>query len=430
MVYDKLGVYSGDDPTIARGSPVHPVRHEITTAIPAEQCATCHFQGGRIGLAFRGIREGGFKSEHTPPNAVPIQETLYGHSPGYYFSDEDSTNEIDETPPDLHYAAGMHCVDCHVGSDVHGTGRIFSSSKQQVDLACEDCHGTVRDSIAADSDGVFSTESGRPLPQLSRASDGSVVLTGRVDGAEHPVTQIAELLADGGGASAEMHAAMSPAEGGWSHTDALTCDTCHTAWAQQCVGCHVTYDLRLDQVDYQTGTTTPGLTQGSRNRFSLSDVLLGTAPDGRVQGVMASQQVQMTVVGASLYGVVEGEILEGEVVEDGQGGTNVLGEFRHRDGLAANNGFAPFFSHTTTAEPRGCEVCHRRDESDAERSRVRGVYGFGTGEFLLDAPGGDEIDGLRFLDENGDPLTTWAHAGTGPLAPDVLTRALDVILEP
>ena len=68
-------------------------------------------------------------------------------------------------------------------------------------------------------------------------------------------------------------------------TDALTCDTCHTAWALQCVGCHVTYDLRLDQVDYQTGTITPGLTQGSRSRFSLIDVLLATGPDGRVQGV-------------------------------------------------------------------------------------------------------------------------------------------------
>ncbi len=428
MVYDKLGTYAGGDPTIPKGSPVHPIRHEITNAIPAEQCATCHFQGGRIGLAFRGIREGGFKGGQTPPNAEPIQDTLYGHSPGYYFTDEDTTNDIDETPPDLHYAAGMHCVDCHVGSDVHGTGRIFSSSKQQVDLSCEDCHGTIRDPIEPDGDGVYRTASGRALPQLSTASDGSVVLRGRVDGADHPVTQVAALLADGGDASTSMHAAMGLDEGGWSHTDSLTCDTCHTSWAQQCIGCHVTFDLRLDQVDYQTGTVSPGLTQGSRSSFSLRDVLLGTGPDGRVQGVVASQQVQMTVVGSSLYGAQDGELLLGEEVPDGEGGTEVLGEFRHRDGLEANNGFAPFFAHTTTREPRGCDTCHRRDDSDEELARVRGVYGFGTGEFMLGAPSADPVDGLQFLAADGTPLTTWVHEGTGPVEPDRLQRALDVIL--
>ena len=429
MVYDQLGIYEGGDPTIPKGSPVHPRLHEITTAIPTEQCATCHFQGGRIGLAFRGIREGGFGSADTPPNAEPIQDTLYGHSPGYYFTDEDTTNDVDETPPDLHYAAGMHCVDCHVGSDVHGTGRLFSTSKQQVDLSCEDCHGTVREAIEPDAEGVFRTESGRPLPQLSQRDDGTVVLTGKVDGAEHPVAQVADILASNG-ASAAMHAAMGTDDGGWSHTDSLTCDSCHTAWSQQCVGCHVTFDLRLDQVDYQTGLSSPGLTRGSRATFSITDVLLGTAPDGRIQNVVASQQVQMSVVGSSAYGSGEGEVLLGEEVSDGEGGTEVLGEFRHRDGLAANNGFAPFFSHTTTASPRGCDTCHRTNDSDEEMARVRGVYGFGTGEFMLAAPSADPVDGLQFLDANGDPLTTWVHEGTGPAAPDVLQRALDVIVEP
>ncbi len=115
-------------------------------------------------------------------------------------------------------------------------------------------------------------------------------------------------------------------------------------------------------------------------------------------------------------------------VPDGEGGTKVIGEFRHRDGLAANNGFAPFFQHTTTREPRGCEVCHRRDDSPEELTRVRGVYGFGTGEFMLDAPGGEPIDGLQFLDADGNMLTTWVHEGTGPVQPDPLQRALDVIL--
>lgn len=424
MVYNEFGTYEGGDPTLARGTPVHPNRHEITKQIPSEQCATCHFQGGRIGLLFRGIREGGFGEAFTPPNATPIQKTLYGHAPGYYFTDEDDTNEIDETPPDLHYEAGMHCADCHVGSDVHGDGRIYSSSKLQVSLRCEDCHGTIDQRAQPDGNGDFYTQTGRLLPQLSQRGDGSVVLTGIVDGAEHVVTQPADLLADGGGGSAAMHEAMARVDG-WSHTDDLTCDTCHTSYNQQCIGCHVSYDLRLDSIDYQTGTVTPGLTRGGRSAYSLDTVLLGTAPDGRAQTVLASQQVQMAVIGSEQFGTGEGEVLLGEDQGDGK----VVGEFRHRDGLEANNGFVPFFQHTTTRTPRTCDTCHRREDTPEETARVRGVYGYGTGEFMLDAPGGEQIDGLQFLADDGTPLTTWVHPGTGPLAQERIQRALDVILD-
>jgi len=224
-----------------------------------------------------------FGEANTPlPNASPIQRTLYGHTPGYYFDDEDVTNDVDETPPDLHYAAGMHCADCHVGSDVHGDGRIYSSAKYQVDIGCEDCHGTVRDPVVPGADGAFFTRSGRPLPQLS-LQGGRVTLTGIVDGAAHPVAQVADLLDDDGDGTPAMRAAMAPDENGWSHTDSLTCDTCHTSYNQQCIGCHVSFDLRLEQVDYQTGERTPGLTRGSRSTYSLDQVLLGQGPDGRVQ---------------------------------------------------------------------------------------------------------------------------------------------------
>lgn len=424
MVYNEFGTYEGGDPTLSKSTPVHPMRHEITTKIPTQQCATCHFQGGRIGLLFQGIREGGFKDAFTPPNATPIQKTLYGHAPGYYFTDEDNTNDIDESPPDLHYEAGMHCADCHVGSDVHGDGNIYSSAKQQVSLRCEDCHGTVDTRAEPDAEGVFHTQSGRPLPQLSSRADGSIILTGVVDGAEHVVAQPSELLADGGSGSAEMHAAMARVDG-WSHTDDLTCDTCHTSYNMQCIGCHVSYDLRLDSVDYQTGQVSPGLTRGGRSAYSLDNVLIGTGPDGRAQSVVASQQVQMAVIGSSKYGASDGEVLIGEDQGDGK----VIGEFRHRDGLAANNGFAPFFQHTTTRTPRTCETCHRRQDTPEETARVRGVYGYGTGEFMIDAPGGEQIDGLQFLAEDGTPLTTWVHDGTGPLATARIQAALSVILE-
>jgi hypothetical protein len=426
FVYDKQGVYLGGDPTIPRGTPVHAKEHVITTAIPAEQCATCHFQGGRIGLLFRGIREGGFGSAQMPPNAETINETLYGHAPGYYVTDEDTTNSIDETPPDAHYAAGMHCSDCHVGRDVHGDGRLYSSSKMQVTLRCEDCHGTPRAPARPNADGDFVSYRGNHLTQL-RFENGQVLLRGKISEQDHVVPQPSEILQAGQG-SAAMVASMAPNGDDWSHADSLTCDTCHTSHTQFCIGCHVSVDLRFDETDYQTGARTPGLARGSRTTYSLDSLLLGTAPDGRIQTVHPSQQLQMAVYGSETYGTGEGELLHGGEVDDGEGGTVVRGAFRSANGFDANIGFAPLFQHTTTANAKGCAECHRSNDSADELTRVRGVYGFGTGEFMLQGASGEMVDGLQFLDADGNDTTKWHHAGTGPASEAVRDRALGVIL--
>ncbi len=426
FVYDKQGVYLGGDPTIPRGTPVHAKEHVITTAIPTEQCATCHFQGGRIGLMFQGIREGGFGSDQVPPNAEPINETLYGHAPGFYFTDEDTTNSVDETPPDAHYAAGMHCADCHVGRDVHGDGRLYSSSKYQVTLRCEDCHGTPRTPARPDAEGRFFSYRGNELTQL-RFENGQVLLRGKLSEEDHVVPQPAEILQAGQG-SAAMQASMAPNGDDWSHADSLTCDTCHTSHVLYCVGCHVSLDMRFDETDYQTGTQTPGLVRGSRTTYTLDDLLLGTAPDGRIQTVHPSQQVQVAIYGSERYGSEDGELLHGGEVDDGQGGTRVRGTFRQNGAFDAANGFAPFFQHTTSANARGCEDCHRRDESSEELARVRGVYGHGTGEYMLQGSQGEFVDALQFLDEDGNDTTIWHHAGTGAASEEVRGRALGVIL--
>jgi len=421
VVYDIEGVYKGDDQAIPNNVPVYPAKHEITSAIPTEQCATCHFQGGRIGLLFRGIREHGF-SGGPPEGSEPLNESVYGHTPGYYILDEDTSNNTDETPADLHYAAGMDCADCHVGTDVHGDGKIWSTAKGQVDIRCEDCHGTVRERIVPDSDDVYRTASGRDLPQLSTAADGSVVLKARVTGNDHIVPQPADLLADGGSGSAAMHAAMAPDGSDWSHTDDLRCDACHTSYNQQCLGCHVSLDLRIDQVDYQTGLSTAGLTRGSREMYTLDDVILCTAADGRAQRCNSSQQVQMSVVDG------DGQLVLGEHVLDDQGEQTgkYTGVFRDNGEYSDIIGWAPFFQHTTTAQPSGCETCHRTEDTPAEWARVKGVYGHGTGEFMLEHPDGGTRDALQFLNDDGTQNTAFVHPGTGPLSQTARDRALAV----
>mgnify|MGYP002630944500 CR=1 FL=1 len=414
MVYAEDGVYQGDDAAMPKSYPVYPKTHTLTTQIPTEQCATCHFQGGRIGLNFRGIREHGFKDELE--NAHVWEENVYGHTGGYYIFDEDTTNDVDETPPDIHHQLGMVCADCHVGVEVHGDaqGHLFQTSKIQQKLRCEDCHGTVREPVVEDDEGVFRTSVGRELNQLYRNDSGQVALLGKGDGKEHVAPQVASVLEEQG-PSSKMHAAMAPDEADWSHTDSLTCDTCHNSWQLQCLGCHVKLDLRVDQVDYQTGVATPGFTTGGREMYSLEQTLICMGDDGRGQSCNSSQQVQMQVID-----------------EDGEQilGTGGLGLFRENADYHDIIGFSPFFQHTTTEDPRDCASCHRQDDSEEEWARVKGVYGYGTGEFMLENPEGEAVDAMQFVDEDGQQLTDFFHPGTGPLSQESRDRALGVELDP
>ena len=421
VVYGKEGVYEGGDEAVPHNVPVYPLKHEITNAIPTEQCATCHYQGGRIGFLFRGIREGGFGT--VPENAQTWDESVYTHTAGYYVIDEDTTNNFDETPPDVHYSAGMHCVDCHVGSDVHGDGRIYSTGKYQVDLRCEDCHGTVRQRATPDGSDVYRTSSGRPLTQLYTTQQGEVALVGLVDEKVHVVPQPKDLLQERG-ESSPMHAAMGVQSGGFTHTDSMTCDTCHNSVQQHCLGCHVTLDMRLSQTDYQTGTKSAGLTSGSRTWYTLDHIVLCQAPDGRAQTCNSSQQVQMSVVDG------DGNMVLGEreVGDTGALTGKFLGAFRSDADHASIKGWSPFYQHTATDQPRACMECHRQNDSVTEWSRVKGVYGYGTGEFMLDKPGGGTVDALQFLDADGNATTRFVHEGTGPLSEEVRTRALGVNL--
>jgi hypothetical protein len=422
--YNDNGVYVGSDSATPNNDAfgVRMAKHEITSQISVEQCSTCHFQGGRIGLLYRGIREGGFSTppdpslcnekdldcDGMPENPELWNEPVYGHDPGYYILDEDTTNDIDETPADVHYTLGLVCADCHVGSDVHGDGAIYSTSKGQVDLRCEDCHGTVRDAARPTGDD-FLTERGRPLPQLKLEVD-EVVLYGRMDGVRHVVPQPAEMLAEGGGASNEMHAAMGVDGEDWTHVDDVNCIACHTSYNQYCIGCHVTLDLRQDQADFQTGVPSPGLVVSTRDTWSLEHLLLGQGVDGRAWPVVPSQTVQMSVI-------------------DESGKTLLDDIFRVTPGSDANNGFVPFHQHTTSKKGKSCDACHRADKSVEELARVRGVYGHGTGEYMLSEPSGKTIDSLQFIDDDGNNTTEWVHPGTGPLSADVRSRALSVILD-
>ncbi|HEV8203688.1 MAG TPA: hypothetical protein VGP98_05605, partial [Pyrinomonadaceae bacterium] len=45
---------------------------------------------------------------------------------------------------DIHAERGMHCIDCHFRQDAHGDGNLYNEPRAAIEIACEDCHGSIQ----------------------------------------------------------------------------------------------------------------------------------------------------------------------------------------------------------------------------------------------------------------------------------------------
>jgi hypothetical protein len=211
---------------------------------------------------------------------------LHGHDAAYYLTDEDDTNDFDETPPDVHFEAGMHCVDCHGGTDVHGDGHLYADTQCAVGTSCEDCHGDAR-TRAAESLGV---------PGLFTRDDGSLGYRTLVTGLELDVPQVVDSVTEGHpGYSLFADAEMGIDESGFSHLDEVACSTCHSGWLPSCYGCHVTLDLSASSAYHTTGLEAPGKPSGARKWAALHDLVLLRDSSGKLAPSMPAERFFMTL---------------------------------------------------------------------------------------------------------------------------------------
>ena len=213
----------------------------------------------------------------------------------------DTTNlrnqaSFDETPDDIHHANGMGCIDCHGTGAVHGRGQIYSRMKVQThenDVLCETCHGTL-DAYAENDGANILDQGGYPLTNtiVNNAFNGDFWLISKLNSSQHYIPQVKDIVnaADAGGnkryppgstysgqplfslvasyAMGRYQDQQSLQDGygpiqpnnanivmsnNFSHSDGyqyalgnvqgnnkgLECYTCHAAWQNNCIGCHL-----------------------------------------------------------------------------------------------------------------------------------------------------------------------------------------------
>ncbi|MGE0142061.1 MAG: hypothetical protein AB7T19_02115 [Planctomycetota bacterium] len=334
VTYAEDGRSRSRDTTIDKLEPGHPLEHRFTSKIPTATCTTCHYGDASIGLSFRGLAQlvPGMPAGPDVPNTT--DRLLNG---AFYMKDPITT------PPDVHHAAGMHCIDCHTSADTMGDGNLWPQMDHAVEIECSSCHGTF------DRVTDLTTSKGRRVTNLVREGE-EFWLVSKVTGRRHRVKQARDVIAVGhrdhngraGDAMTTAHAS-------------LECYACHSGWNPNFFGFHFDRNLQFTQLDLLSGERTAGRVTTQEKVFATFHQLrLGKNHEGMVAPYM---------VGFSTIGSAHDE--KGEAI-------------LHQHAPLTKTGLSgvtlvPHQPHTVQSRSRSCVECHRSSTT----------YGLGSSDFRL-----------------------------------------------
>jgi len=425
--YSNEGFYEGQDPTIDKKQHGHMLVHSIQatrkskvkvgdvtySGIPVESCNSCHNRGKRIGVTYQGLMEFPYGS----PWMQGGKKQPKLHTKKYLFISDDLHHQINQSRPG-NPKGGMLCQDCHTTVDMHGDGNIFGTTLAQVEIECQDCHGTPKKFPwelplgYSEEFGKTLSSSGRgmadaPLPESAMATtydkkdgflltargnpfgnvvkDGKKVILHSATGNDFEVPVLKQLHMDDAWKSPIAKVAMDRVE---KHQDTLECYTCHASWVPQCYGCHVQinysskdgkplhdtdwvasgnqHDARGQTAESKLGVKgiqSPGKAFETRSYLRWEDPVLGINGEGRVTPLMPGCQVLFTVIDR------QGKTIALNQTARSADEADMLGQTR----LPFGFDMAPVQPHSAQRKARTCESCHNNPKAMG--------YGIGGGVF-------------------------------------------------
>ena len=428
--YGNEGIYEGSDPTIDKTQKGHMLTHQIQatrkskvtvgettySGIPVETCNSCHNRGKRIGVTYQGLMEFPYGSPYSPTGGK--QPKL--HTKNYLFISDDLHHQIKSRPENPQ--GGLLCQDCHTTIDMHGDGNIPGTTLAQVEVECQDCHGTpeqypwelplghgeefaksIGDTPRGLADNVlqqtaaFATTydkkdgyllSARGNPYGNVVKDGDTVIMHSATGNDFKVPLLKKLAEDDAWRNSQAMVAMASVK---KHAESLECYACHASWVPQCYGCHVDVDYGPDKngkpkqdtdwiasgsARYPDGSTaesplgtkgiqSPGKVSETRSYLRWEEPVLGINGEGRVTPLMPGCQVIWTVRARDGSTVAHNQIA---LAYDEQ---EELGQERTPLGID----MAPVQPHSAQRKARTCESCHNNPKAQG--------YGISGGVFSL-----------------------------------------------
>jgi hypothetical protein len=426
------GLSQTGDPSIPKNEKGHPIKHQLTRAVPTSQCMSCHmhqpnsFVNTYLGYTMwdyetdaellwpkeqRRPTEAEKRSslEHNPEGAAPrglwtnveflekvtslntqAKHTQFAdyHGHGWNFmavfkrdrkgnllDKEDNVVPFDDPQKfaksvhlrDIHLERGMHCADCHFSQDEHGNGQLYGEYGNNIEIECQDCHGTataytnLRTSGPAAPrrvDGIGTDLRMGTTPFGQRRFlwfAGKLFQRSMVNpGMEWEVAQVKDSVTPGHARfneKAHYAKTIRNGDGGIAHTDAkMTCYACHTSWMTSCSGCHLPQEQNVrSATQHYEGTVT-------RNYASYNPQVIRT--DAFMLGVNGSTKGhRIAPVRSSSALVISSTNAQRQRIYIQQPPISAAGY--------SSQAFNPHVPHTVrTKETQGCGSCHITKAND------------------------------------------------------------------
>lgn len=292
--------------------------------ITDQHCFGCHSRSGRISTNYQGWHE-----TLLEPSEMPADSLFRLLEDGRVF---------EKVPEDIHHKRGMECIDCHNSYEIMGDGSLYAHQEEQLKVQCQDCHFSDKPETTSfdgldyeslkisklrkmnDSSRVYLATIKDKIPLINTSfENGTATLFGKNSGQKFKLNPPAEICTKG------------------TAHDRLSCNSCHTAWAPQCIGCHTEFKLDEKGKDNLTGKQTNGAW------IEWSGDFLAEAPTLGVISRELSGKKQETIdvfipgmiltIDKSTFSGIKGDSL-----------------FKRL--------FAPAKSHTTSLQGRSCKSCH------------------------------------------------------------------------
>jgi hypothetical protein len=368
---------------------------DVSLKITNDHCFGCHSRSGRISLNYEGWHE-------TQLNTDEIK-----NKSGYRTLMDGRVFKFVEA--DVHYQKGMDCIDCHNSYEVMGDGNLYNHKEEQIKIECIDCH--LADKPIPVSVNELDFES-KKIADL-RKYDDRKFLVGKNSGLAVINSYlnekgIPELVTKNSGFVLPLKSPKFVCVEGKAHKR-LSCNTCHTSWAPQCIGCHTDYNPNSLSYDLLSNKEVKGEWNEHSEKFLAEPPALGI----RIKHLPGNNKTEI------IDNFIPGMIISLDRNNFGTEKTKLI--FKRL--------YAPSFSHTIVKRSRSCESCHNNPLA-LGYGRGKLIYEkegkFGKWKFFPEYPlsrydGFPEDAWIGFLQENGLATRNGARSFTVEEQKKILT---------
>ncbi len=215
----------------------------LNIKITSDHCFGCHSRSGRISTNYEGWHE------------TKLQKEEMVNLPSEKYRVLKDQRVFEKKEADVHFLAGMECIDCHTSRESMGDGKSYLHQEQQIEIGCSDCHierdkETVSwEKLSAEDKKIVRLRAGLDLEKrkfLLIKKNREVLVNGYLE----EKSGLPVLEGKISGKIFKLKGPTTKCSKNIKGHERVACLSCHSSWAPQCLSCHTQKDKNGKWLEY------------------------------------------------------------------------------------------------------------------------------------------------------------------------------------